>query len=181
MGNRALRAILRALDEINRAILLLIGIGLMVITAVVFWQVMVRFVLTAAGINISSPWTEEVARYVLIWCVLLGAAVGCRKAQLIALEFLVRAVPAPLGQAMRYAALAICIAFFALLVNVVWQFVVVLGRTELSPVMQIPKTWVYWALPAAAGLMILNTLGLIVEAVITRQDIRDIGGLASTE
>jgi TRAP-type C4-dicarboxylate transport system permease small subunit len=29
--------------------------GLMVITAVVFWQVMVRFVLTAAGINISSP------------------------------------------------------------------------------------------------------------------------------
>ena len=49
-----MRAILRALDEVNRAILLLIGIGLMVITAVVFWQVMVRFVLTAAGINISS-------------------------------------------------------------------------------------------------------------------------------
>jgi TRAP-type C4-dicarboxylate transport system permease small subunit len=82
---------------------------------------------------------------------------------------------------MRYAALAICIGFFALLVNVGWQFVVVLGRTELSPVMQIPKTWVYWALPVAAGLMILNTVGLIVEAMITRQDIRDIGGLASTE
>ncbi|MBM3525351.1 MAG: TRAP transporter small permease [Alphaproteobacteria bacterium] len=170
-----------ALDHVNHFVLRLIGVGLMVITLVVFLQVLVRFVLTAIGINISAPWTEEVARYVLIWCVFLGAGVGCRKAQLISLEFVVRWAPGWTGQAMRYLALLLCAALFLLLINVGYQFVVVIGRTELSPVMQIPKTWVYWAMPAGAALMVVNTVALMAEAIVSRRDIRDIGGIASTD
>jgi TRAP-type C4-dicarboxylate transport system permease small subunit len=143
--------------------------------------VLVRFVLTAVGINIPSPWTEELARYVLVWCVLLGAGVGCRKAQLIALEFVVRAVPGIFGQLLRYASMLLCLAFFLMLINVGWQFVTIIGATERSPVMQIQKSWVYWALPAGATLMVVNTVGLILEALSSRRDIRDIGGLASTD
>lgn len=174
-------AVFRAIDLLNRAVYYLVGIGLMVITVVVFWQVTIRFVLTAAGINISHPWTEEVARYVLIWCIFLGAAVGCRKSQLISLEFVIRAVPGLVGQAMRYLALIACFALFLLLINVGHQFVVIIGRTELSPVMQISKTWVYWAMPIGAGLMAINTLALMLEAITTRTDIRDIGGLSGTD
>ncbi len=170
-----------ALDHVNRFAYRLIGVGLMVITVVVFLQVLVRFVLTAAGINIAATWTEEVARYVLIWCIFLGAGVGCRKAQLISLEFVVRWAPGPLGQAMRYLALLLCAAMFLLLIHVGYQFVVVIGRTELSPAMQIPKTWVYWAMPVGAALMVVNTVALMAEAIVSRRDIRDIGGIASTD
>jgi TRAP-type C4-dicarboxylate transport system permease small subunit len=171
----------KALDAVNKGVYYLIGVGLMVITVVVFWQVMVRFVLTAAGINISAPWTEEVARYVLIWCIFLGAGVGCRKAQLIALEFVVRALPSVVGQAARYLAMAVCLGFFLLMIQVGWQFVDIIGRSETSPVLQISKAWVYWAMPVGAGLMVINTIALALEAITTKRDIRLIGGLASTE
>jgi TRAP-type C4-dicarboxylate transport system permease small subunit len=45
--------------------------------------------------------------------------------------------------------------------------------------MQIPKAWVYAAMPAGAALMILNTAALMAESLLDRRDIRTIG--AATE
>jgi TRAP-type C4-dicarboxylate transport system permease small subunit len=91
----------------------------------------VRFVLTAAGINISAPWTEELARYTLIWMVFLGAAVGVRHARMIALEFGVRRLPAP-GIPLRYGVMLLCMAFFGLLLWVGLDFIE-LGRVRDEP------------------------------------------------
>lgn len=175
-----MRLILRAVDAMNVVLTGIVGVLLMVIAAAVFGQVMVRFVLTAVGINISAPWTEELARYTLVWVVFLGAAVGCRKAQLIALEFVVMALPSVPGQVLRYATLVLCIGFFALLVQVgipFWE----LGKTETSPVMRVQKSWVYLAMPVGCSLMILNTLALMLQAAVERRDIRGIGGTTGTE
>ncbi|MFN8723452.1 MAG: TRAP transporter small permease [Rhodospirillales bacterium] len=175
-----MRLILRMIDRMNAALAIVVGVLLMIITAAVFGQVMVRFVLTAAGINISAPWTEELARYLLIWVVFLGAAVGCRKAQLIALEFVVQALPSLPGQMLRYGTLLLCVAFFAMMVWVGLPFVT-LGETETSPVMQIPKSRVYWAMPVGAALMILNTFALMAEAALDGRDIRKVGVAADVE
>lgn len=162
-------------DRLN--LLLTYGIGLLlaVMTFAVFTQVMVRFVLTAAGINLSAAWTEEVARYVLIWIVFLGAGIGCRKRQLISLEFIVRALPSLPGQGLVHLGLLVCLGFFGLLISVGLAFME-LGAVETSPVMQIPKAWVYAAMPAGAALMILNTAALMAESLLDRRDIRTIGG-----
>lgn len=166
-----MRSILRAVDHLNAALAILVGALLATTFAAVFYQVLVRFVLTSIGVNISAPWTEELARYCLIWMVFLGAAIGCRRAQLIALEFVVRALPARIGVPVRYATIALSIAFFALLVHVGLPFVE-LGRTETSPVMNIRKSIVYWAMPVGASLMILNSLALVLESLLERRDIR---------
>ncbi|WP_372618556.1 TRAP transporter small permease [Falsiroseomonas sp.] len=165
-------------DRLN--LLLTYGIGLLlaVMTVAVFTQVMVRFVLTAAGVNLSAAWTEEVARYVLIWIVFIGAGIGCRKRQLISLEFVVRALPSLAGQGAVYLGLLICLGFFGLLISVGLAFMD-LGAVETSPVMQIPKAWVYAAMPAGAALMILNTAALMAETLTQRRDIRTVG--ATTE
>lgn len=173
-------AILALIDRINALIARLVGIALGVIVVAIAIQILVRFVLTAVGINISAPWTEELARFVLVWVIFLGAAVGCRRAQLIALEFVVRALAPLPGQALRYATMSLCIAFFALLIWVSLPFVE-MGATETSPVMQIPKHWVYWAMPVGAALMIVNTLALMAEACSTGRDIRLIGGPEARE
>jgi TRAP-type C4-dicarboxylate transport system permease small subunit len=170
-----LRSLIWLVDRLNLALTFLIGLLLAVMAVSVFTQVMVRFVLTAAGINLSAAWTEELARYVLIWVVFLGAGIGCRKRQLISLEFVVRWLPSRPGQGLVYLGLLACIGFFGLLISVGLAFME-LGAVETSPVMQIPKAWVYAAMPAGAALMILNSAALIIETLMQRRDIRLVGG-----
>lgn len=172
------RAGLAGLQGLNAAIYYLIGLLLAVICGVVLIQVLVRFVLTAVGVNIAAPWTEELARYLLVWMIFLGAALGCRKMQLISLDFVVKAMPRRIGQAARLIALGLCLLMFLLMLRFGWDFVRILGGSELSPVMQIPKTWVYWAMPIGAALMIVNTLAFLAEAWLEGRDIREGSGLA---
>jgi TRAP-type C4-dicarboxylate transport system permease small subunit len=169
------RAALWLVDRLNLVLTYAIGLLLAVMTVAVFTQVMVRFVLTALGINISAAWTEEIARYALIWIVFLGAGIGCRRRQLISLEFIVRALPSLPGQGLVHLGLLACIGFFLLLISVGLAFME-LGAVETSPVMQIPKAWVYAAMPAGAALMILNTTALMAETLLARRDIRTVGG-----
>ncbi len=110
-----------------------------------------RFVLTAVDINISAPWTEELARYTLIWMVFLGAAVGVRHARMIALEFGVRKAARPGGHSRALRGHdPLSIAFFGLLFWVGLDFIE-LGRSETSPVLGITKDRVYWAMPVGDG------------------------------
>lgn len=170
-GRCRLRVFLRAMDGVNAVVTAIVAALLAVVAVAVMAQVMVRFVLTAAGINISAPWTEELARYTLIWMVFLGAAVGVRHARMIALEFGVRSLPAHAGVPLRYAVMLLSMAFFGLLFWVGIDFLD-LGRSETSPVMGITKDKVYWAMPAGMVLMILNSLALIAETVVEGRDIR---------
>ncbi len=166
-----MRIVVSLVDRLNYAVSLLVGLLLAVVACAVMTQVMVRFVLTAAGYNISAPWTEELARYTLIWMVFLGAGVGVRHAQMIALEFGVRKLPSLPGQAVRYGVILLSIVFFAMLIKVGLDFVR-LGATERSSVLGWTKDRVYWAMPVGAALMILNSLGLIAETIAEGRDIR---------
>lgn len=158
-------------DGINAALTLIVGLLLGFVTFCVLFQVLVRFVLTALGINISAPWTEELARYALIWMVFLGAAIGVRHARMIALEFGIRKIPAVAGVPLRYGIMLLCMAFFGLLVWVGLDFLD-LGRTERSPVLGIRKDYIYWAMPVGMTLMIVNSLALIAETLSLGRDIR---------
>ncbi|WP_227445815.1 TRAP transporter small permease [Cognatishimia sp. F0-27] len=150
---------------------MIVGFLLAIVAFAVLWQVLVRFVLTAAGYNISAPWTEELARYTLIWMVFLGAAIGVRHARMIALEFGVRKVPAKIGVPIRYGVMLLCIGFFGLLFWVGLDFLE-LGRSETSPVLGIKKDKVYWAMPVSMVIMIINSLALIAETISLDRDIR---------
>jgi TRAP-type C4-dicarboxylate transport system permease small subunit len=173
----AVRRALGVVESVNAAVYHLIGAILAAIAFVVLLQVIVRFVLTSLGINIAAPWTEEMARYLLIWMIFLGAAVGCRRMQLISLGFVVGALPGVIGIVVRHLAILLCLGLFLLLLIYGVEFVQVLGRSEMSPVMQIPKTWVYWAMPVGAALMIVNTLAFLAESWAEGRDIRRSGGL----
>lgn len=159
------------MDKINAVVTALVAALLCIVSLAVMTQVMVRFVLTALGLNISAPWTEELARYTLIWMVFLGAAVGVRHARMIALEFGVRKLPAHTGVPIRYSVMILCISFFGLLFSTGVDFIE-LGKSETSPVLGITKDKVYWAMPVSMVLMILNSLALIAETWIEGRDIR---------
>ena len=143
-----MRAYVTLIDKLNALITAIVAALLCVVSLAVMTQVMVRFVLTAFNVNISAPWTEELARYSLIWMVFLGAAVGVRHARMIALEFGVRKLPAHTGVPIRYAVMILSIAFFGLLFSTGVDFIA-LGKSETSPVLGITKDKVYWAMPVS--------------------------------
>jgi TRAP-type C4-dicarboxylate transport system permease small subunit len=170
-GRRRVRRFVSVIDGLNVVLTVIVGLLLAVVACSVMYQVLVRFVLTAAGFNISAPWTEELARYTLIWMVFLGAAVGVRHARMIALEFGIRKLPPRAGIPLRYAAMLLAMGFFGLLVWVGLDFVD-LGRSETSPVLGITKDRVYWAMPVGMALMIVNSLALMAETWLEGRDIR---------
>lgn len=166
-----MRVFVAAMDRVNAVATVLVAALLAIVAIAVMGQVTVRFVLTAFGINISAPWTEEVARYTLIWMVFLGAAIGVRHARMIALEFGIRKLPKGIGVPIRYAVMIMSMAFFGLLFWVGMDFLE-LGRSERSPVLGITRDYVYWAMPIGMVLMILNSLALIAETILEGRDIR---------
>ena len=172
-----MRLFVAIIDRINAVATLIVAALLAMVAVAVMVQVTVRFVLTAFEINISAPWTEEIARYTLIWMVFLGAAIGVRHARMIALEFGVRKMPQGVGVPIRYAVMIMSMSFFGLLFWVGIDFLE-LGRSERSPVLGITRDYVYWAMPVGMVLMILNSLALIVETMLEGRDIRFASDLA---
>jgi TRAP-type C4-dicarboxylate transport system permease small subunit len=72
--NPRLAAIGKVLSALSTGALYLAGAGLVAMSLIVLWQVIVRFVL-----NWNNSWTEVTAIMVMSWFIFLGAAVGIRE------------------------------------------------------------------------------------------------------
>lgn len=162
------RALFRASRWMNLGLRYLVGAMLGTMVVVVFMQIVVRFLLPRLGFTVSVPWSEELARYLMVWCIFLGAAVASRAGDLIAVESLVDAVPAQLGWRMKMLSYVATIAFLATLVWLGWRWVE-FGEGESSTVMNLPMSWVYLALPVGAALTILNILTRLLEGVVRQR------------
>jgi TRAP-type C4-dicarboxylate transport system permease small subunit len=67
---------------IEKALVGICGLLLLFLVASVFFEVLIRYVIHA-----PTAWTEEVARFVLVWFGLLAAAVSARKGMHFAIRF----------------------------------------------------------------------------------------------
>jgi len=121
----------------------------------VLWQIFTRFVLRD-----PSSFTEELARYLMIWVGLLGASYAAGKKMHLAVDLL----PSRLeGQRKHYLAIVIegFTLLFALLVLVVggarlvWVMLF-LGQT--SPALQIPLGYVYLVVPLSGVIIAFYAL-----------------------
>lgn len=155
-------AFLRAVDWMNVVLRHVVGAMLGVMVIVVALQIVVRFVLPPLGLTLSAPWSEEVARYLMLWSIFLGAAAAARAGALIAVDTLPDSLPPRWGDRIRLLALAVTIGFFALLVWLGWRWME-FGETETSTVLNLPMIWVYAAMPVGSTLAIVNILAFVVE------------------
>jgi TRAP-type C4-dicarboxylate transport system permease small subunit len=158
------------LDAVNASAKLLVGLLLGIATLAVAYQISVRFVLDHLGLNLSAPWTEEIARYALIWAIFLGAAVVSRSAGLIAVEMLPQTLPSPYGKLVKMLSIVITIGFFCTLAWVGMEFAAD-GSIETSPVLRLPMSAVYAATPVGSVLTVINLLVLLLEGVFLGRDL----------
>lgn len=138
--------------------LLVALMGLAVVN--VLWQVFTRFVLAD-----PSSFTDEAARYLLVWVSLFGAAYATGKRAHLAIDLLRTRLR---GRAVHYHGIGVglVVLAFATLVMVVGGARLValsfaLGQT--SAALDVPLGAVYLALPASGALIALYSVLFIVE------------------
>jgi TRAP-type C4-dicarboxylate transport system permease small subunit len=124
---------------------------LILITTVVCWQVFSRYILSS-----PSSFTEELARFLLIWLTLLGAAYAYRHKVHLGLD-MIYSQANQTQQKIMYCIIHFSVAAFALCVMIIggWSLVNMTSKLgQSSPVMGIDISLVYTVVPLS-GLLIL--------------------------
>ncbi len=151
-------AMLRRLTKVLSSALVNFGaIGLLVMTAIVGWQVFGRYVL-----NASPDWSEQAALTLMIWYVSFAAAAGVREGFHIRITTLETALPAraqPWFRAFGDLVVAICGVAMAVygadLVAQTWQ--------HRIPTLGLPRGLAYMGLPIAGALIALFAFERVLE------------------
>ena len=119
---------------------------------VVFYQFITRYVM-----NNSASWTEEIARYLLIGTVFVGAAIGVAKNNHIQVDLMYRWLPARLGRVMALSVDVIRIAFFAAMVVLTAQMMQKMGSYQMT-IVDLPMNIVYGVCLFGLAAMALRSL-----------------------
>jgi TRAP-type C4-dicarboxylate transport system permease small subunit len=107
------------------------------LAGVVFTQFFTRYAL-----NDSASWTEEIARYLLIGVVFVGASIGVAKNNHIQVDLLYRYLPARVGRVMAMGVDAIRIAFYAAMTVYTAQMMQKMGNYQMT-IVDLPMNIVY--------------------------------------
>jgi TRAP-type transport system small permease protein len=107
------------------------------LAGVVFTQFFTRYVL-----NDSASWTEEIARYLLIGTVFVGAAIGVAKNNHIQVDLLYRYLPAPVGRWAARLVDLLRIAFFGAMSVLTVQMMQKMGSYQMT-IIDLPMNIVY--------------------------------------
>lgn len=125
---------------------------LAIMTVVVFWQVVCRFVLKA-----SLPWSEELSRYILVWTTFLGASIGVKRGAHIGVEAFVMILPKNMKVIVKYLGIILSIIFCIVVLNGSLGIIEKqIANHQVSPAMQIPMWYSYAALPVGSLLMAIR-------------------------
>ena len=146
-----------------------IALLLAVMVLNVVWQVVTRFVLHS-----PSPYTEEFARFAMIWLGLLGAAHGVGRHTHLALDLLPGALHGRARLRLNRVitvlvllfALAVLVGGGSRLVWITWM----LGQT--SAALEIRLAWVYLAVPAAGLVMTFYCVCELLTAAVRADEQR---------
>ena len=105
--------------------------------ATVFYQFFTRYVL-----NNSASWTEEIARYLLIGTVFVGATIGVAKNNHIQVDLLYRYLPHALARLLAVTVDALRVAFFAAITVLTGQMMQKMGSYQMT-IVDLPMNIVY--------------------------------------
>jgi TRAP-type C4-dicarboxylate transport system permease small subunit len=152
---------LRVLDRLCDVTTMLI---LWVTVVVIFVQVIARYIL-----EVALPWTEEFARFAFLWLIFLANAMAERQKEHFRVSYFVEQAPPKLRYAFWAAGEILIFVFFIWLLMDSLTFVQ-MGKRMISPVMQLRLDWIYWGLPAAVILSLLNRSRNIVAVLQDRPD-----------
>ena len=137
--------------KINKILEFLLILIFALLVLDVLWQVFSRYIL-----NRSFSFTEEFARFSLIWLSILGAAYLNAKREHLSMDFVYKKLSIGKQKKALYL-IEFCIILFALVVMVIGGFNLVyttLHLEQLSGTLRVPLGYIYAVLPMSGVLII---------------------------
>jgi len=134
------------------------GVLLALVVVIVLLQVFGRYIL-----RMSLSWPEELARYVLVWLMIFGAAAAAASRSQIVVDTLLELVPASVRRALEALAALAGLVAVALLVWTSQPLIFGPAGRSTSPATGIPSFWIYLAVPVGGALLVLFALAELAE------------------
>lgn len=151
---------------VSRAARWFANAGLIVMSAIIGWQVFARYVL-----NASPAWAEQAALLLMIWYVLFAAAAGVREQFHIRITVFADALPEGGRKAAALAAHSAVALFGAAmvwwgseLVHATWSHVI--------PTLGLPRGMAYLPIPAAGLLIVAFSLEHVIAVLGNREVVK---------
>lgn len=148
------------LEKLSRSInnkveitLFVLGFSMAVIVAL---QVFFRYVL-----NQSLFWSEELARYLLVWLTFLGASAAYRRKVHPGVDILSSRMPARLQKTFAVIVHLVSLGLFGVMIVYGCQFSHFV-RLQISPALYIPKWIIFSIIPISGVLLALHAVNFLM-------------------
>ncbi len=146
----------RGLDAIIQPV---VFAGMAALIGVITLQIVSRVLFSAVG------WTEEVARFLLVWITFLASSLAFQRGRHIAVTFAVDALPLPLRKLARLAALAVVLAFMIALIVIGYRYMQV-QSFQKSASLRLSMTYIYAVIPLSAAIMAWYALMDMIDVLV---------------
>jgi TRAP-type C4-dicarboxylate transport system permease small subunit len=124
---------------------------------VVFSQVIWRFVF-----NDPFPWSEELARYLQVWIILLTSTVCIQKSKHLAIDYLTHRLSFKLQRLFKLISMLGITSYILVVIIFGIQFIVLVGAQK-TPALQVPIGLIYFAFPIAGIHMFFESLIIMIK------------------
>lgn len=135
-------------------LLLILGVAM---TLLILLQVFFRFV-----IYVPFPWSEECARYLMIWMGMLGSVIALQQGRHIGVTFFMEKLPPGLAKPVKGLTQGGMVLFLGVLC---WQGILfsLFNADQISPALEIPMIIPFSAIPVGSLMMILVMLAQMLD------------------
>lgn len=140
-------AINRFVETVEKGLEWITSLLLVALLLIVWAQVASRYIL-----NDSLTWTEEAARYLMIWGVLLGVNLAYLKGYLISINMFTANLPENVRRVLWMVRVGLSL-FFTGILTYYGVHLCILGMNMESPALGINYLWVFLSVPVGAGLL----------------------------
>ncbi len=152
-GGNGLLLLLQGVSNVLDQISIYAVVAIMAaMTAIVFVQVIYRFVL-----NNALSWPEEISRYMMIWVCFLGSAIAVKRGEHIGVTFIRERIPAKAQVAVSLL-VNICVLLF---LGCTTYYGIQLAKNvamQRAPASRISMLWAYSSIPVGCLIMFIHTL-----------------------
>ena len=149
----------RSLAWLARAAQFVAVVAMIVMTAIIGWQIFGRFIL-----NNTPKWSEQLAGIIMVYLMLIGGAVAVWENRHIALDVLLNALPARANRVLRFLIYGLVALFGAMMVYYGIKMAGIVQAWTV-PTLGVSKSFNYWAFPLAGVLIFAFSLAYIVYLV----------------